>query len=90
MPRAGGYHWNVAASNTDALANSDDSMDLTLTLWKFSRTGQHSKVSSDHLTYGQMSQNKNVSLAHAKITEVVIKKKESFLDYVFGGCEVGL
>ena len=24
------------------------------------------------------------------VTNIVIKKKESFLDYIFGGCEMGL
>lgn len=83
-------------TDTDTLANSDPNCKISAILYKYNKAGNHKKIEYYETMFGELrdgqcldvdSKNANSQL---KLSNVVIQKKESFLDYVFGGCELCL
>ena len=83
-------------TNTDTLANSDPSTDVIITLYRYNKEGNHKKITTQAVNY-EILQNGNGTSPSIKnnhgnfvFNNIEIKKKVSFLDYIFGGCDVSL
>jgi hypothetical protein len=89
-------HWNTVFTDTDTLADSEISNTILIQVFKFSRNGNHQRAASFEITFGDIKDNKKFEKKTLDgkhtlfINDIVIKQRESFLDYVFGGCEIGL
>jgi len=92
------YKFGRVFSDTDTLANSMDNLDIFLKLFQYQSAGNHKclatmKVQLQQLTIAALEQQtiqlKEKSL-QATISKVIVQKRISFLDYIFGGCEISL
>ena len=67
---------------------------VTVTVYKYSKSGMHMKLTTVQVPFREFESASTVSksskLGKFDFNKISIKKKESFLDYIFGGCEVSL
>ena len=92
------FVWNTVFSNTDSLADSSDDLVIKMIMCKYNPAGNHKKVATEETKLSELK-------AHAAnqsdyvlgkgsngflIKNIKIEKAVSFLDYIFGGCEIGL
>ena len=83
-------------TNTDSLADSNEDTEVTVAIYKYSANGNHKKLTSAKIQYGHFvhangsSYTSQNALGELVFDNIEIKKKASFLDYIFGGCEVSL
>ena len=95
-PEGTSYRWNIVMTDTDTLADSNPDNTVMFQLFQFSHSGTHKCISKAECKFSQFEDADGPFVlqgsGHDQITvgEVVIKKKESFLDYIFGGCEMGV
>ena len=95
-PVGGEFKWNVVHTDTHTLADNEPAHSVLLQVFKFNSSGDHSTVASFTTTFGDMQKGATLEIKSTctkhelKMKDISIKKKESFLDYIFGGCEIGL
>lgn len=68
--------------------------------WKYDDSGVHKRIATWNVLYGDISspdrgdnidiKSEDSSQKTLTLKGIVVEKRESFLDYVFGGCEIGL
>jgi hypothetical protein len=63
-------------------------------MFEYSSSGKHKNVGKFYFDYGELKGSAPVQPTSSKgqifISSIEIHKKQSFLDYIFGGCQVGL
>jgi hypothetical protein len=63
-------------------------------MFENSSSGKHKSIGKFYFNYGELKSGPTVEPSSAKgnivLSNIGIQKKYSFLDYIFGGCEVGI
>ena len=91
-----GYKFKMILTNTDTLANSDPNTDIIITVYRYNKEGNHKKITTQPVNFAILQNGNGTSpsiknnLGNFVFNNVEIKKKVSFLDYIFGGCDVSL
>lgn len=91
----GKYTFNLILTNTDSLANSDTNTDIVINIYNY-RRGAHKRITEQVVNYGILHNGNGSSpviknkFGNIVFNNIEIKKKVSFLDYIFGGCDVSL
>mmetsp|Transcript_40624 Transcript_40624/g.61901 ORF Transcript_40624/g.61901 Transcript_40624/m.61901 type:complete len:247 (-) Transcript_40624:590-1330(-) len=95
-----GYQWTRVFTDTDTLADDNDNGAIQIQVFAYNNKGNHQKLATYETTLGEMKQSGkdekpleiSSSGGNSKVTieRVMVSKKETFLDYIFGGCEIGL
>lgn len=93
----GEFKWNCVHTDTDTLADNEPDHAVLIQVFKHSDSGDHERIASFTTTFGDIKgADKSLSVKSTdgkqdlKFKDISVKKKESFLDYIFGGCEIGL
>ena len=95
----GATAWNEVHSDTDTMADDNDVQEVMFQVFQYNSSGTHKRLGSVTTTLGKFREASSSgqsfeldtgSNCKLVVTAVEIKKRESFLDYIFGGCEVGL
>ena len=97
----GNYKFHPVLISTDALAhlNGNNENNIHVTIFKYSKEGNHMKICALELHYDQFLKLKANNLDHYeeenpfgefRFTNINIKPRVKFLDYILGGCEVSI
>ena len=88
------YQWNTVITNSHLLANDNDESKVEVSMFEYNSSGKHKSVCKVFFAYGDLKSNTQIEPTSSKgqlsISNISINKKNSFLDYIFGGCEVGI
>lgn len=100
--RGGYYNWNMVNILSADLAGDDIEREVRIEFYVSQKSGKHRHCGQVSLTLGQLKENtreypitdkklKALGTNHVMtLTELDIKQRHTFLEYVFGGCEIGL
>jgi len=98
----GNFDFNPVFTDSDTIADDEQANTVMIHFYKYNSNGNHLSGASFSTTYkdifnaGKGSNKSSVNLTPVKgngsvtMSRIVIQKKESFLDYLFGGCEISL
>ena len=97
-PQAQGavVQWNKLLIDTDTLCDSDYSQEIMVQVFKYNSRGNHKKVEQGSITLSQLvdsGSQARLNLSHGGYLLVdgfQVNQRVSFLDYIFGGCEIGV
>ena len=85
--------WNEFIIDTMTLCNNDDDQEIKIDVLKFDSTGSHKVLGSAYTTLAelkggpsQLSANKQTLI----LKKFELKQSTSFIEYVFGGCQINL
>ena len=92
-----GFKWSKVFSDTDTLADGNKSSEILFQLFAYNNNGNHKKVASYSTLLEDLEGAGGTHVVEAedgksKLTfeRIEFKTRETFLDYIFGGCELGL
>lgn len=93
----GRYTWNLVSILTSELANEELEREIRLEFFKSQKNGKHvnlgyatcniAQLKEGQVTYELMGRGKNQSCT---FNNLVFHKRHTFLEYIFGGCEIQL
>merc|ERR1712060_151706 len=93
----GQYHWNHVSMLTSELANEDPEREIRFEFYKSSKSGKHKNLGYFACNIAQLKgeQQVNWNLNKGKdqvmtFQKLVFHKRNTFLEYVFGGCDIHL
>lgn len=92
----GEFKFNLVIIDSERLCNSDISNKIGVTLYKYDKSGSHKKIGQTFFTLGNMiDSGKNYTVDSVPegqfcFSDFVQEQKYTFLDYVMGGCEIGV
>jgi hypothetical protein len=96
--QAGQFTWKQHAILTSELANEDVDREIRLEFFKSQKSGTHTNLGYINFTLGAlregtrdfpiMKRGMAVKNCNATFTVANFNKRHSFLEYVFGGCEI--
>lgn len=94
----GRYMWNDVSLLTSDLCNEDPDREIKIEFFKSSKTGKHTNLGYISFNLAQLKEDQREFALHgrnAKPTQHKIKfetlnfhRRFTFLEYVFGGCEI--
>ena len=91
--------WNKVRTDTHTLADENPDLTVMVTCFEFVENGDHKYLTMAKTTYkaiakaakeGRELSVSGSNFASIVLTNIEIRPRESFLDYIFGGCEIGL
>jgi len=96
-----GYEWNLVSLLSADLAGDDVDREVRIDFFVSAKSGKHAHCGQISFTLGQLKEGvreyqitdkKQRPLGNHRMTfaQLEVKKRHSFLEYVFGGCEIGL
>lgn len=89
----GFQNWNEFKIDLNTLCNCDDALEIKIEFFKSVKSGDHKLIDRAFTDLGSLKSN-NFSLTFkngsASFEMFEIRRQTSFLDYVFGGCSIGL
>lgn len=96
--KLGKVNFNITKILCSTLCKEEDDRQIVLEVFQSSKSGKHKNMGSSvfELKSLKNQQNsfelkkKNSSVGTLALKELKIKKRNSFLNYVFGGCEISL
>ena len=93
----GRFSWNLVSILTSELANEDVDRDIRVEFFKSQKSGKHvnlgyfnctiAGLKEGTLEYQLTSRDRN---ANIRFENLVFHKRHTFLEYIFGGCEIQL
>jgi hypothetical protein len=97
--QVGAFTWKQHAILTSELANEDPDREIRIEFFKSQKSGTHTNLGYINFTLGALREGtkdfpimkKNgmaVKNSNATFTIANFNKRHSFLEYVFGGCEI--
>lgn len=97
-PKEQGKHkYNELTIDTSTLCQDNDEQEILFQFYRYSTDGNHKKISNAYTTLGELKANEGQSTmlsgdkgAKLEIVGLKVQPRVSFLDYIFGGCEIGL
>ena len=94
---AGRYSWNMVSITTSEMANEDPEREIRLEFFKSQKSGKHknlgyvacniAQLREGQLEFNLVGKGKGSS---CRFENLVIHKRHTFLEYIFGGCEIQL
>jgi len=91
------HSWNQIIIDTDTLCNNDMNQTIMIQMFEYKASGSHKKVGQAEISLGQLvdsGTSLNVKIDSSgsmlKINDFALNERVSFLDYVMGGCEIGV
>ena len=88
-PMQGRHTWNTIIIDTDTLCDNIDDQEILLQIFNHNPNGNHSKISQATITLGQLK-NGDQDFGKIGFADFRIEERVSFLDYIVGGCEIGV
>jgi hypothetical protein len=85
--------WNEFIIDTETLCNNDDEQEIKIDILKFDATGNHKVLGSAFTTLAELKGGKTELSANKetlKLKKFELKPSTSFIEYVFGGCQINL
>lgn len=83
--------------DTDTLCNNIADQEILFQIYRYSSAGNHKMISSAITTLEELKSNQNTTIAAHKgeqaklhVVGFKVQPRVSFLDYIFGGCEIGV
>ena len=94
-PEAGTFKWNQVQMGTTDLCKDDIEREIKIEFFRSVPSGKHKNIDSVTLTLAQLKEgtleypmrNERGTLT---MTNLKVERQHSFLEYIFGGCEVDL
>ena len=93
----GRYSWNLVSVLTSEIANEDPEREIRIEFFKSQKSGKHinlgyfpcnlAQLREGQLEFQLMGRQKNQT---ARFDNVQFHKRHTFLEYIFGGCEIQL
>ena len=93
----GRFSWNLVSILTSELANEDPEREIRIEFFKSQKSGKHinlgyiscniAQLREGQIEFQLMGKGKNQS---ARFDSIVFHKRHTFLEYIFGGCEIQL
>ena len=93
----GRFSWNLVSILTSELANEDPEREIRVEFFKSQKSGKHinlgyiscniAQLREGQLEFQLMGRGRNQS---ARFENLVFHKRHTFLEYIFGGCEIQL
>ena len=100
--RNGAFDWNMVSLLSQDLAGDEIERELRIDFYQSAKSGKHSHIGQVAFTLAMLKEGtKEFTITDKKqrplsgnhrmtFTRLEITKRHAFLDYVFGGCEIGL
>jgi hypothetical protein len=87
-----GYKWKVLKIPTAELFCDDENRLLQIQIFEFSSYGNHKLQASKEFTFAELKDGYlwNSAIGPINFKNVTVESRFSFLDYVFGGCQISL
>lgn len=84
--------WHYVKIPTATLFRDDETKPLKIELYEYSSDGNHKFLASNEFKFADLAWNYSWKSPIGKIQfrDVAVEKRASFLDYMFGGCEICL
>jgi hypothetical protein len=96
----GVYRWNPVSQLTAELANEDLEREIRIEFFKSQKSGKHTNLGvicfnlaqlrENTLTYSLTDRRGKKTSQSASFENLRFNKRHTFLEYVFGGCEIEL
>jgi copine 1/2/3 len=90
----GKYTWNKVHTNSHMMADDKDGNKVEVSVYEYSSSGKHKNIAKLYFLYSDLKNGDRHQTTCAKgsvsLSNINIERKYSFLDYIFGGCELGL
>ena len=93
----GAFSWNHTSILTSELANEDPEREIRIEFFKSQKSGKHTNLGYISCNLAQLKgeEQREFTLNKGKkqtvtFTRCVFNKRNTFLEYVFGGCEIQL
>lgn len=93
----GRFNWNMVSILTSELANEDIEREIRFEFFKSQKSGKHVNIGRFSSTIAQLKDGELEFLLNGKgrnqrcrIENLVFHKRHTFLEYIFGGCEIQL
>ena len=93
----GRFSWNMVSILTSELANEDPEREIRVEFFKSQKSGKHinlgyiscniAQLREGQIEFQLMGKGRNQS---ARFDSIVFHKRHTFLEYIFGGCEIQL
>lgn len=88
------YQWNTVLSNTHLIANDQDDNLVQIAVYEHNTSGNHKSVTKFFFSLGELKKSQTLELTSTQgnltLKNVSIQTRHTFIDYIFGGCELGL
>lgn len=100
--QSGAYHWNIVnLLTTDIVDEGNIDQEFKLEFFQSAKSGKHSNLGHVNMTLSQVTSGQSEFLVSdkkgktdpsrmLKFDQFALKERFSFLDFIFGGCEIGL
>jgi len=84
--------WHYVKIPTATLFRDDETKPLKIELYEYSSKGNHKFLGFNVFKFADLSWNYswNSPIGKIEFKDVIVEKRSSFLDYMFGGCEICL
>jgi len=97
-PMGGVIKWNQILLDTDTLCNGDNFCEILFQVFQFNPngSGKHKKLAQGSHTLGKLidaGPEQGLAMSNGaklQIAEFSCEERVSFLDFIFGGCEIGV
>jgi len=93
----GRFNWNMVSILTSELANEDIEREIRFEFFKSQKSGKHVNIGRFSSTIAQLKDgelefplNGKGRNQRCRIENLVFHKRHTFLEYIFGGCEIQL
>lgn len=88
------FDWNPIEIETDMLCNDTDTDQILIQLYKYQLSGDHVLKSEQYVTNAKLKKGK-MTLDGGKgctivISDYVCEQKSTFLNFIFGGCDINI
>ena len=89
------YVFNTLTIDTDTLCGNDHSQEILIQVWQFNASKSHRRASKTSLTLNKFGESSCLSLkgdnkCTVTLNNYEVHQRATFLDYIFGGCEIGV
>lgn len=99
--RNGAFRWNMVNILSADLAGDDADREIKFDFFQSAKSGKHKFIGKVSLTLAQIKSGqrdydvtdkggKPLKNHHFSFTQLDVKPRATFLEYIFGGCEIGL
>jgi hypothetical protein len=90
----GSQNWNAFKLDTQSLCGGDESQEIKIDFFRSMTSGDHKILGTTYTSLGDIKGgNREISFKgdnKATFVEFEVKRATSFLEYVFGGCNINL
>lgn len=94
-PETGSFRWNQVQIGTTDLCKDNIENEVKIEFFRSVTSGRHKNIGQLTLTLAQLKEGQKEYALDRKrgtmnLTNLVVERQHSFLEYVFGGCEIDL